>query len=536
MQALDFWSGPINTSLVERLVESMSSVELAGQVLLYGYPGETPNERTLGWIRDSNLGGVKIFGWNANTLEALTSAINTMQRTSQLGRLRIPLFVATDQEGGWVRHVRFNTSMTSGNMSIGATRLPFDSYRTGHLIGMELKALGINFNFAPSVDIATNPEAHVIGSRSFSEDPIQTAILGVAFYKGMEEAGIIATAKHFPGHGHASEDSHGKLPRVLIDLETMNTRELVPYQYLIRENIPAIMSGHLAFPQITGNDEPASLNSFFAQEILRNRLGFKNILITDDLFMEGARPKGKTLPEIAEIALRSGHDLILISQPQDALAGIVTRFTRLADSDAAFRTRLKESVTRILTIKLRYMRGPHAVPLYPSLATAQSLIPANGSKDFFFQQAIRSVSILRGQRIPWPSSPGRVLLITPYPRFLGLLARRVKNAEILEYSYDPFYGYDAGVRDAIRSRAAGYDKILFNLVTPGSLELLRALEPFKEKVTVISQLSPILIRKVAWLDSALAVWGLGLDNLEAGISALMGDFIPTARAPLVLTP
>jgi len=535
LSALDFWSQVPNEELIERLLNAMRPQDLAGQVLIFAYPGETPSERLLGWIQNNNLGGVKIFGWNANNLEMLTTAIRRMQESSQSNSLKIPLFIATDQEGGWVRHVRFNTSMTSGNMSIGATRLGWDAYQTGRLIGEELKALGINFNFAPTVDLATNPEAHVIGTRAFSNNPIQAAILSVAFYKGLEEAGVIATAKHFPGHGRASEDSHGKLPKIMASWDELYQQDLLPYQYLIRENVPAIMSGHLSFPQITRNEEPASLSAFFATEVIRNRLKFNNILITDDLFMEGAQLKGRSLPEVAELAFRAGHDLILISQPQEQLNATLQRFARLAQNDTAFRERLKTSVRRIMRIKLRYLRGAHPVPLYPQASQAQRLIPAEGSKEFFFQQAARSITFYRNQNLPWPSNPGRVLLVTPYGRSLQILRTRTAQVDVLEYSYNPFYGFDPQVRDNLRQLAERYDRILFNLVTPGSVQLLMALEPWSPKVTVLSQLSPTPLLKTPWVRSAVLVWGQGIENIELGIAAIFGDFQPRGRLPIPLT-
>jgi len=535
LSALDFWSQVPNEELIERLLNAMRPQDLAGQVLIFAYPGETPSERLLGWIQNNKLGGVKIFGWNANNLEMLTTAIRRMQESSQSNSLKIPLFIATDQEGGWVRHVRFNTSMTSGNMSIGATRLGWDAYQTGRLIGEELKALGINFNFAPTVDLATNPEAHVIGTRAFSNNPIQAAILSVAFYKGLEEAGVIATAKHFPGHGRASEDSHGRLPKIMASWDELYQQDLLPYQYLIRENVPTIMSGHLSFPQITGNEEPASLSAFFATEVIRNRLKFNNILITDDLFMEGAQLKGRSLPEVAELAFRAGHDLILISQPQEQLNATLQRFARLAQNDTAFRERLKTSVRRIMRIKLRYLRGAHPVPLYPQASQAQRLIPAEGSKEFFFQQAARSVTFYRNQNLPWPSNPGRVLLVTPYGRSLQILRTRTAQVDVLEYSYNPFYGFDPQVRDNLRQLAERYDRILFNLVTPGSAQLLMALEPWSPKVTVLSQLSPTPLLKTPWVRSAVLVWGQGIENIELGIAAIFGDFQPRGRLPIPLT-
>lgn len=535
--ALDFWSESPSPSLIEKLVRTMTPEELAAQVLVVGYPGEIPPEWLLAIAERHGLGGIKIFGWNANQLTRLTEAISSLQRAASRSQRRVPLFIATDQEGGWVRHVRFNTSQTSGNMAIGATGLTYDAYQTGLYIGSELRALGINFNFAPTVDLAINPEAHVIGSRAFSADPVQTAILGVAFYKGLEQAGVIATAKHYPGHGRTAEDSHGRLPRIEVDWPQLLETDLLPYQYLIRENIPAIMSGHLAFPRLAGSDEPASLSPFFAEEVLRRRLGFDNVLITDDLFMEGARVQQRNLHRVAERALRAGNDLILISQPREEIEATLQHFIDLARQDRAFQRRLQQAVGRVLKIKLRYLRGPNPVPLFPNAAAAARQVPAPGAREYFFQQAARSVTALRPQTLPWPQRAGRILVVTPYPQLSNALRQRLGGGvDVIEYAYSPFYGHDPAVAARLHQVASSYERILFNLVTPGSLGLLSVLRPWAERVTVLSQLSPTPLLQAPWVTSALAVWGQAPENIQAGVAALMGDIRPLGRSPVPVDP
>ncbi|HUZ17522.1 MAG TPA: glycoside hydrolase family 3 protein, partial [Spirochaetia bacterium] len=275
---VNFYSRFPDNVLADRLVASMSDEELLGQIFLLGYSGFTVTPELLAWIRDHGLGAVKIFGWNANNLSELTASISTMQRAAHGNRLQIPLIIATDQEGGWVRHIRGDTSITPGNMAIGATDLPEDAHRTGYYIGTELKALGINMDFAPTVDVYSNPHADVIGSRSFGSDPVRTGLLSVAFFRGLKQVGIISTAKHYPGHGAAGSDSHLTLPVIPASLNLLWDRDLVPYRFLIKEGIPAIMAGHLAYPQITGKVWPATLSRYFETQLLRERLGFQGLI------------------------------------------------------------------------------------------------------------------------------------------------------------------------------------------------------------------------------------------------------------------
>ena len=284
-----FWENQPPEKLADQILSALSEEELLGQVFLVGYSSEVPTPELLAWLNGRNLGGVKIFGWNADDLPTLADSVSRMQKAAYGTRHGLPLFVATDQEGGWVRHVKGSTSITPGNLALGASGLPYDSYMTGFYIGQELKILGINMNFAPTVDVYVNPEAHVIGPRAFSSDPVLTGVLAAAYYRGMEKAGIVCAAKHFPGHGSAEGDSHGTLPLLPTGYDELWKRDLLPYRMLIAEGLPAILSGHIGFPNITKDRKPASLSPFFAHDVIRKNLGFQGLLITDDLYMTAPR-------------------------------------------------------------------------------------------------------------------------------------------------------------------------------------------------------------------------------------------------------
>lgn len=529
--ARNFWSLVDSEQLIPSLVQSMTDEELAGQVLLFTYAGEAPSPQFLELARKWNLGGIKIFGWNANSLPPLVNSIASLQALSQRTRLKIPLIVATDQEGGWVRHIRIATSQTPGNLALGASGYPYDAAMTGYYIGEELRDMGINMNFAPTVDIYSDLDNSVIGPRSFSADPKQTAVLAMAFYKGLEKAGVMATAKHFPGHGHTADDSHGKLPLVDVDMETLKKRELIPYDYLIRDKIPAIMSGHLAFPKITGNQVPASQSEFFLTQVIRGEMGFKNILITDDLFMEGARLPGKRLDASAEASLRAGNDMIMMSQPLEDQIATWDRFVRLSRTEPAFRKRLQEAAGRILAMKMRYIKPESRVPLYPTVAQA-SRHPTREARDFFFQQAARSVSIIKARRIPLEDP--NPLVVTVYPRFFEAVKARFPGATALYLDWDPFFSFSQPQAQRLRELLPRASSVIFNLVTPGNAELLKTLQPWASKITVASLLTPAHLHRLPWVDSALAAYGTNPDSMEVLAAALAGDFVPPGKVPLDL--
>ena len=271
-----FWSDYPNEVLAKTIVDRMTPEELYSQILMFGWAGAEPENLLYQWV-NRGLGSVKVFGWNTDDIKLVAKSITSLQKTSARGRFQIPLFVATDQEGGWIRHVKGETANTPGNMAIGASGYPVDAWYAAYYINKEIKALGINMNFAPTVDLFTDHESTIIGTRSFGENPEYAGILGAAFSAGSIAAGVIPTAKHFPGHGDTSLDSHGALPIIDIDYKTLKERELVPFEYLIKQKIPAIMSGHLSLPKIDTTGAPASLSKHILTDILRNQLRLEGL-------------------------------------------------------------------------------------------------------------------------------------------------------------------------------------------------------------------------------------------------------------------
>lgn len=539
--ALSFWDDVPNGILREQLLDAMSPTELIAQTLMLGWVGEDPSPELVDWLEGPNLGGVKVFGWNGGDLVRLARSIGTMQELAGNHRLGIPLLVATDQEGGWVRHVKgsgdLTTMVTPGNMAIGASALPFDAYRSGYYIGMELRSLGINMNFAPTIDVYVNPQAHVIGPRAFSDDPIQTGVLGAAFFQGLEETRVIATAKHFPGHGNAAEDSHGILPVIPDTYEELSKRDLVPFRFLINEGVPAVLSGHLNFPNVSGDGRPASLSAYFKQEILRERLGFRGLIITDDLYMGGAWEYGAEhgwgIEEIVTEALRIGNDMVMLSRTPTVDGSLAERLDRAWESDAGFRRQIRGAASRVLALKLDYLKGDDRVPLAPDTSLLADLVrPAAGSA-FFRDQAGRSVTIVRDASIPLlPAQAGRVLLAGKDADFLRIGSELLPDAETLRISSTRFSASEAADRDRFRRAADEYDTIIFCLSDPSTAEVVAAGRDSEARIIVFSILTPVYLRELPWVDSAIAVYGWGEESFRAGYSALLGRMHAPGRMPL----
>jgi len=519
--------------LIGALMEQMTPEELLGQVLMLGYTGDTASPATLNWIKERKIGGIKVFGWNANDLSVLADTIGTMQESALSTPLSIPLIVATDQEGGWVRHVKGDTSITPGNLAIGASGLPWDSYQTGYYIGMELRRLGINMNFAPTVDVYLNPLADVIGPRAFSQDPVQTGILGTAFFKGMDQAGVISTAKHYPGHGNADKDSHGTLPVIPSDRAFLESHDLIPYKMMIDEGLPAIMAGHLAFPNITGDNRPASLCPVFLKEILRDEMGYEGLIITDDLVMQGAQYGNRSLPEVCEEAIRAGSDFLLVSRSAREHERIWEYLTELIKEDPEFLKQLTGAAERVLRTKVRYLKRPDPVPLFPDPENLEADIPAAGSREFFFGQAVRSTTTIRQSKFPIPGDSD-VLIAGLFHEFRNQGALLFPEADTLRipYSFDSAEKWD--IIDRIEEEADRKDYIIYCLSRYKDLRILKELEDIADKLIIVSALTPIYLNELPWVEDAVAVYGTGTESFQAGLGAVRGDFIPSGTLPVQL--
>ena len=532
VRADGFWRDAPAAEQAAYLAERMSDAELLGQTLALGYLGTGFPDALRAWIAERYLGSVKISGRNVAGLAELAAGVGAMQEAARATRLQVPLLTLTDQEGGWVRHIKGGTSQTPGNLALGAAGIPYDAYRTGRFIGQELRVLGINMNLAPTVDVYSHPEAAVIGPRAFSSDPVQTALLSVAFYYGLASTGVIATAKHFPGHGGAVGDSHETLAVADADLKTLWDRDLLPYRLLIRAGLPAIMSAHVGYPRIIDPATPASLSPFFLRELLRVRLGFDGIVISDDLEMQGALGTAFDTPAAAVRAIEEGTDLLLIGHTPALQERAWQALRQRMAADPAFRERVAQAARRVLRVKLEAFRSVTAVPLFPA-ADAADAVPAPGAAEFFRESAARSVTAVRSAGIPFrPDPSARLLLVGQSEAFLQEALLRFPGADRYRFPYYPFDASRPQDRNAVRTMAGGYDAIVFLLMNYNSAEVLAGLAPYADRVLVVSALTPVYLDDLPWVRTAVAVYGANRDSYRAGLAVLAGDFAAQGRLPI----
>lgn len=297
------------------------------------------------------VGGIVYMESNLLSWDQVSSMLSSMQAFSE-SRIALPALLAVDEEGGEVRRLsgRIEGVPEVPQMrQIGDTKDPLEAYQAGSSIGDYLSQLGFNVNFAPVADVLTNPDNTVIGSRSFGKDPERVADMVAMEVQGLQEMGVCATLKHFPGHGGTSEDSHLETAVSEKTLEELRGCELIPFERGIAAGADLVMAGHVSFPNITGDYTPASLSSYFLTDLLRKEMGFEGVILTDALSMRAVTNLYSS-GEAAVQAFLAGADLLLMPADfQSAYAAVMNEIGAGRISEE----RLNESLRRIIGLKLR---------------------------------------------------------------------------------------------------------------------------------------------------------------------------------------
>ena len=532
---INFWSDYPNEELADALVARMSDEELYSQILMFGWAGAEPSDLLNEWVSSRGLGSVKVFGWNTDNTTLVARSVKALQQKAQRRKLQIPLFVATDQEGGWIRHVKGNTSITPGNLSIGASGYPYDAYYSGYYINREIAALGINMNFAPTIDLYTDKNSTIIGTRSFGESAERAGILGAAWAKGCLDAGVIPTAKHFPGHGDTQNDSHLFLPSINIDQKTFENRELVPFKYLIQNDVPAIMSGHLSFPQLRPNGEPASLSEYFLTDILRKHLGYKGLIITDDMMMNGATMYAGSVSRAFKMAIDAGNDIVISSTTAQLDEPLWTGVIASMKRDPDFKQKVVTAARRVILAKLNYYKDKNYAPLYPDENQIDQRIPDKEGQKFFLDQACRSITALKKKSLPFTKeSAGKVLLCGSEPQFFKAGKERWPSSGEFRFNYAMGPNETQWAAENILSTAQGYDTIIMCVADQNSAAVAKSLSAIagRKRVVIFAIMSPVLVKDFEWADTILLGYSYSPYALEALVGAAAGEFVPPGTEPI----
>lgn len=340
-----YFAAPGDTALQEQV----------GQCLVAGFQGHTPSPEIIDLIENHHLGGVILFSRNVVDPSQLLELTTRLQEIAWRAGHRHPLLICLDQENGVVRRLSRGATSFPGNMALGAAGSESLVYEVARATGRELRAVGVNFNLAPVLDVNNNPFNPVIGVRSFGEDPREVARLGAAAVRGYRDAGVITSVKHFPGHGDTATDSHLDLPVVPHTRERLEAVELPPFAAGLEAGAESVMIAHLYLPSLMPADGlPSSVSPDVIRGLLREGMGFEGLVVSDCLEMNAVAETIGT-ERGSMLAMQAGTDLVFVSHTYERQRGALETIRAAVEAGELSVQAIQQASGRVLRLKERYL-------------------------------------------------------------------------------------------------------------------------------------------------------------------------------------
>ena len=347
---------PSRDEVLAQFVEDMTLQEKIGQLLMAGFEGTQVSEREVFLIEDYHIGGFIFFGRNITNEEETRNLIHELKTIKSDSPVQ--LFIGVDEEGGPVSRLSGIYRNLPPQSSLGESGDPEIAYEYGSIQGEKLRRLGFNVNFSPVLDVDSNPNNPVIGNRAISNDPSLVAQLGIQVWKGIGDQGVVPVGKHFPGHGDTDVDSHTLLPVIEKSREELDETELVPFQASVDQGIPALMVGHLLIPAL--DQEPASLSEGIMEDLLRDEMGFRGVLFSDDLTM-GAITDRMSVSEAAVDFIGAGGDVALICHGETEVMEAFKAIEAAVRDGIISEEYIDQKLVRIIRLKEDFKLGDEPV-------------------------------------------------------------------------------------------------------------------------------------------------------------------------------
>ncbi len=334
----------------EPTLPALTIEQLCGQLVVAGYGGPFPSDALVRAHRDGALGGFIVFKRNlvadAAPDEVVDALSDSLARLAEVSVTDLPPLLAIDQEGGRVARLGAPVLGLPSMRALAAKGDVDLVRRAGKALGEELRAIGLTMDFAPILDVDSNPKNPIIGDRAFATSPAEAARFALAFAAGLAEGGLLACGKHFPGHGDTEADSHLELPVVRKNRAALEATELVPFRLAARARVPAFMSAHVLYPEL--DEAPATLARSISHDLLRGEIAFTGVLISDDLEM---RALSQDVEITSVSAVRAGCDILLVCENEALVFRARQALVAEASRDPAFRSRCEEALARGLAMR-----------------------------------------------------------------------------------------------------------------------------------------------------------------------------------------
>lgn len=538
---------------VEHMLHGMTLRQKVGQLFIthaYGASATTQadwavahNQKAYGvdnaaqLIDKYHLGGIIYYTWTHSLQNPtqIAELSNGIQRAAMDQRTPIPALVATDQEQGVVTRIGPPATQFPGNMALGATRSTDDAYTAARITGRELKAMGINQDFAPVADVNVNPRNPVIGVRSFGSNPDMVADMTAAAARGYQDTGITASAKHFPGHGDTNVDSHSGLPVIHHTREEWRNIDLPPFRAAIDNDIGAIMTAHIVVPSLDPSGDPATLSKPIITGILRHKLNYDGVVVTDSLGMAAVREKygDKRVPVLA---IKAGVDMLL-KPPEGKLDEQYNAVIDAVRSREIPRHRLNQAVQHILTLKFEL--GLFDDP-YVDVSKVDERVGAEQSDATAQKITDRTTTLVKNEGGLLPLSPnsGKDVLVTGWgSATTASLADKISGRGV---NVDRMYtGSPSGQEiDEAVAAAENHD---ITVVTAGAAwddnaqrKLVRQLVDTGKPVIAVAVEEPYDVAYFPDVPAYLATYSYSDVSLESAARVLFGEVSPSGKLPVMI--
>ena len=503
---------------------------------LYQHRRSEDFQALLDQVRRLKVGCVVVF---ESEVGSLPTQINALQQASD-----VPLLIAADMERGMNFRIRRGVVPLPSAMALGATRSEEDARFTGQVTAREGRALGVHWAFAPVADVNSNPANPIINVRSYGEDPELVGRMTAAFVAGAHEGGLLATVKHYPGHGDTASDSHLQLATISGDRERLDRVELRPFRDAIAAGVDAVMLGHIAVPALDPSGAPATLSEPIAGE-LRRGLGFQGLVVTDAMEMQGVR--AAWTGEAAVRAVRAGADFILLPPDPDVAIQAIVREVRQGRLPVS---RIDESVLRILQAKERL--GLDRKRLVDTTAMEAVDRPEDVARAL--DVARRSITVLRNEGGVLPlmaERPLRILHLVLSSDARNDAIAGIPEAELAlrriptqTFVLGPEVAADTAAR--IVAAVPGYTHVIASAfvrvsaykgnadMAESHARLLRDLQAAGRPVVLLSFGSPYLLRQVPSVSAYVSAYGGADSSQRAAVGAVFGEYPVSGKVPVSL--
>lgn len=525
---------------VNTIIAGLTLEEKIGQMLIFSYNGTSLTTDASNAISQYKLGNFIHMGYNVP--DGITAGLFTTELQNKIvATTKIPGFICIDQEGGRVARLVNGGTRFIGNMAIAATNNPENAYLVGEATGEELRNYGINFDLAPVLDVNNNPNNPVINNRSYSDNAITVSLFGQQMIAGLAESNVMGCAKHFPGHGNTSTDSHTSLPKITSTKEDLYAIELAPFISAIASGIDAIMTTHIIFSAID-KEYPATLSRAVLTDLLRDELGYQGIIVTDGMEMK-AIADNYGVAQAAVLAVKAGADMLAyttMNNPITAHQAIKEAVINGEISEA----RINDSVRRILLKKVKYNLFDHYLPSDDyqnydlsahqalNLAIAQQAVTVHLG-DFSGLDQTKTTLIL-STKASLTLEPN----LSGSDNSFGSIASKYLRAEgFTKCDYLDISSLTAARVTELIQIAEGYQQVVIAIgdATSTQINLVNQISSKKDDLLVIGLNLPYDINKyAATVNHYLCIYEYSPIMVDALKRLLNGEYSPMGKTPIVL--